>query len=270
MVWEVAEYMLGAPSSASSNNMMNDGIIGSSNLSGVNSSSSSGSSASTLVAGGITTPSLSAPPPSYNIYSPDLYVCDRPKHILYGHDDEVTCVACHGDLDIVVSGSKDGTCMIHTLRSGRYIRSIIPPSGLNQGIGVIRYICISAVGHIATYSLLDQMLHVFTLNGRHLSSIDTQERLYVMLFTQDGTVLFTGGDRKQISVYHIDHIQPLHLWCRLPAVDTTIRSICLDHPEQHLFVGTLSGQLYVYGLKAQFLKSRFIHRLQQHLNLSQL
>lgn len=48
-----------------------------------------------------------------------------PAHTLYGHDDSVNCVVIHGELDLIVSGSDDGTIMIHTLREGSYVRSII-------------------------------------------------------------------------------------------------------------------------------------------------
>ena len=49
----------------------------------------------------------------------------QPLHVLYGHDDVVTTVALNAELDIVVSGSEDGTIIIHTLRTGAYLRSIV-------------------------------------------------------------------------------------------------------------------------------------------------
>eukprot|EP00002_Diphylleia_rotans_P023924 TRINITY_DN4715_c0_g1_i2.p1 TRINITY_DN4715_c0_g1~~TRINITY_DN4715_c0_g1_i2.p1 ORF type:complete len:2872 (-),score=521.03 TRINITY_DN4715_c0_g1_i2:1126-9741(-) len=51
-----------------------------------------------------------------------------PFHILYGHDDEVTTICVSSDLDVVISGSKDGTVIMHSLWTGKYIRSIILPS----------------------------------------------------------------------------------------------------------------------------------------------
>eukprot|EP01038_Epipyxis_sp_PR26KG_P006296 gene6296-8672_t len=43
---------------------------------------------------------------------------------LYGHDDSVNCIAIQPELDLIVSGSDDGTIILHTLREGSYIRSI--------------------------------------------------------------------------------------------------------------------------------------------------
>lgn len=48
-----------------------------------------------------------------------------PIRTLYGHDDTVNCLCLNPELDIIVSGSDDGTIMIHNLRDGKYVRSII-------------------------------------------------------------------------------------------------------------------------------------------------
>ncbi|NXJ86632.1 NBEL2 protein, partial [Trogon melanurus] len=48
----------------------------------------------------------------------------KPVQVLYGHDAEVTCVAISTELDMAVSGSKDGTIIIHTIRRGLFIRSL--------------------------------------------------------------------------------------------------------------------------------------------------
>jgi WD40 repeat protein len=55
----------------------------------------------------------------------DLPLKSQPQYILYGHDDAVTCVAVNPELDVVVSGSDDGTVIIHNLRDGTYVRSIV-------------------------------------------------------------------------------------------------------------------------------------------------
>lgn len=48
----------------------------------------------------------------------------HPIRTLYGHDESVTCVAIHPELDIVVSGSEDGTWIMHNLRDGKYVRTV--------------------------------------------------------------------------------------------------------------------------------------------------
>uniref|UniRef100_H2YXH1 BEACH domain-containing protein n=1 Tax=Ciona savignyi TaxID=51511 RepID=H2YXH1_CIOSA len=50
----------------------------------------------------------------------------QPLHILYGHEDVVTCVIINSELDVALSSSKDGTCVVHTVRKGHYVRTIRP------------------------------------------------------------------------------------------------------------------------------------------------
>jgi len=47
-----------------------------------------------------------------------------PYHVLQGHDDAVIAIWCDPVLDLVASGSVDGTIILHSLRDGGYIRTI--------------------------------------------------------------------------------------------------------------------------------------------------
>lgn len=49
----------------------------------------------------------------------------HPRFILHGHDDAVSTVAVSTDFGIIVSGSDDGTIIVHNLHSGVYVRSIV-------------------------------------------------------------------------------------------------------------------------------------------------
>jgi len=176
----------------------------------------------------------------------------------------VTCVAVNCDLDIVVSGSKDGSCIIHTARNGRYVRSIFPPShdpNENPSCQLIsmRWVGISSEGYIVTYSLTDFMLHLFTVNGRHLASVDTNERLYAMMFSSDGQYLVTGGDRKIVMIRTVHDLKIIHP--RFKAVGSVIRSIATTPNEQHLLVGLQTGHILIYALNATYLRKRFLKRL---------
>ena len=126
-----------------------------------------------------------------------------PLHILYGHDDCVTCVAASAQLDMIISGSDDGTVMVHSLRRGEYIRSItqrhptdkLSSSPLNRSdAATIAWVGISHAGYIVTYSKSDCSLCSYTLNGTFLSRVHTGEQLYALTLSEDGLVLLTGGE----------------------------------------------------------------------------
>jgi WD40 repeat protein len=47
-----------------------------------------------------------------------------PMHILYGHNAPITSVDISNELDIIVSGSLDGTVNIYTILKGHYVRTL--------------------------------------------------------------------------------------------------------------------------------------------------
>jgi len=155
-----------------------------------------------------------------------------PLHILYGHDEAVTSVAISCELNVVVSGSNDGTIIIHSLREGQYIRSITAqtkptpvftshasssssPSRnspvrrkysaedatlISKGDSSstrtrnITWVGVSKAASIVSYSRDDNTLCTYTLNGVLLSTKNITERLHCLTLSQDGNVLITGGD----------------------------------------------------------------------------
>ena len=74
-----------------------------------------------------------------------------PRAVFCGHDDEITSVAVNVEYDIVLSGSKDGTCVLHSLQDGRYLRTIRPKTSFE---GVIVYsVMATAQSYILVHSI---------------------------------------------------------------------------------------------------------------------
>jgi len=154
-----------------------------------------------------------------------------PLHILYGHDEAVTSVAISCELNVVVSGSNDGTIIIHSLREGQYIRSITAqtkpsPVFVSQASNSnspqtsptrrkysaedatliskgdssstrtrnITWVGVGKAASIVSYSRDDNTLCTYTMNGVLLSTKNITERLYCLTLSQDGNVLITGGE----------------------------------------------------------------------------
>lgn len=148
-------------------------------------------------------------------------ILQPPLHVLYGHDDCINCVSVSPQLDIVVSGSDDGTIIIHKLREGLYIRSIIvsPPTiphdssskpretvgdssqGLNGPLfrsllpRRIHFLVVSSEGYIVAYSNDDSALYSYTVNGHFQARKMIGDRLHVLRLSEDERVILTGGER---------------------------------------------------------------------------
>jgi WD40 repeat protein len=141
---------------------------------------------------------------------------ESPLHILYGHDDAVTSVSVNAELDVVVSGSVDGTVIIHSLRDASYIRTIligsVPPKSLASNPNPstvaaaaaaaaaastrrrIHWLCVTKEGYVVVYLIDELLLCTYTVNGRLVAVKDIRERLYSLIPSEDGQVLITGGE----------------------------------------------------------------------------
>lgn len=50
---------------------------------------------------------------------PMLPLKQRPRHLLYGHEDAVVCAVICAELDLIVSASANGAVLMHSLGQGR-------------------------------------------------------------------------------------------------------------------------------------------------------
>ncbi|KAH9690313.1 BEACH domain-containing protein B [Citrus sinensis] len=170
----------------------------------------------------------------------DYVIVETPFHILCGHDDIITCLYVSVELDIVISGSKDGTCVFHTLREGRYVRSLCHPSG-----SALSKLAASRHGRIVLYGDDDLSLHLFSINGKHLASSESNGRLNCLELSACGQFLVCGGDQGQIVVRSMNSLEVVR---RYSGVGKIITSLAVT-PEECFLAGTKDGCLLVYSIE---------------------
>ncbi|XP_066487542.1 neurobeachin-like protein 2 [Tiliqua scincoides] len=173
----------------------------------------------------------------------------KPVQVLYGHDDEVTCVAISTELDVVVSGSKDGTIIVHTIRRGQFMKSLKPPCESSLPI-TISNLAMGQQGQIIVQttvegraSLKDKFaLHLYSVNGKHLSSIPLDEQVTSLCVTEDfvvlGTIQCSLQIRDLLSLQAV--VAPL-------AMKVPIHSVSVTKEKSHILVGLMDGKLIVVG-----------------------
>ncbi|PPD89462.1 hypothetical protein GOBAR_DD13582 [Gossypium barbadense] len=132
----------------------------------------------------------------------DCIIAETPFHILCGHDDIITCLYVSVELDIVISGSKDGTCVFHTLRDGRYVRSLKHPSG-----SALSKLAASQHGRIVLYADGDLSLNLYSINGKHLASSESYGRLNCVELSGCGEFLVCAGDQGQVVVRSMNALE---------------------------------------------------------------
>ncbi|KAL9252927.1 BEACH domain-containing protein [Drosera capensis] len=171
----------------------------------------------------------------------ETVVSRTPLHILCGHDDSVTCLYASSELDIVISGSKDGSCVIHTLREGRYVRSLRHPSG-----SPLSKLVVSRHARIVMYADDDLSLHLFSINGKWIGSSDSNGRLNCVEVSACGEFVVCAGDQGQIVVRTMN--SSLEIVRKYTGIGNIITSLAVT-PEECFLAGTKDGSLLVYSIE---------------------
>ncbi|KAJ3424666.1 beach domain-containing protein [Anaeramoeba flamelloides] len=125
-------------------------------------------------------------------------VNNTPKQILYGHDDEVNCVDINYKHDLIISSSSDGTCIMNSIGSGQYIRTIYPKNSKN-----ITFCKVLPNGMILLYSQIQKLVWMYSINGKLLSHQSSQSVWRDWKISKNGQVLVTIGVPETIQIWLI-------------------------------------------------------------------
>ena len=162
------------------------------------------------------------------------------RHVLFGHDDEVTCVDLNTELDIAVSGAKDGSCIIHTIRRGRYVTTFKP------GVGSVGLVRISAQsGYIVVFMRDELKLGVFGMSGELLGSCDVAG-CTALEVTSDGRFVIVGADDGTLVVRRLPTLRFVYRY----TLGSKVYSLRLTQDDRYLLAGTGGGSVVVLASPA--------------------
>ncbi|XP_054549725.1 neurobeachin-like protein 2 isoform X3 [Talpa occidentalis] len=175
-------------------------------------------------------------------------LASKPVQVLYGHEAAVSCVAISTELDMAVSGSEDGTVIIHTVRRGQFVAALRPPGAALPG--PVSHLALGSEGQIVVQSSARERLgaqvtyslHLYSVNGRLRASLPLVEQPTALAVTEDFVLLGTAQ-----CALHILHLNKL-----LPAapplpMKVPIRSVAVTKEHSHVLVGLEDGKLIVVG-----------------------
>jgi len=163
-----------------------------------------------------------------------LEALQAPHLILRGHDAEITCLAVSSNFDIVVSGARCGTVLLHTLRQGKYVRALEQPTTHATSADMV---LISNTSQIVVFSCLSRSLLLYDINGRLLIEAPAAEHTNDMIVNADASFLLCGGSGITIRLLH-----NLQIVFKMD-VGSEVTSLALTHDDRILFVGLKSGHM---------------------------
>ncbi|XP_029007052.1 lipopolysaccharide-responsive and beige-like anchor protein isoform X4 [Betta splendens] len=160
-----------------------------------------------------------------------------PRAILTGHDCEVTCASVCAELGLVISGCKEGPCLIHSM-NGDLLRTLEGPGRCASP----RLIQSSTEGHCVIYYDRGHFC-LFSVNGKLLRHMELEDSVKAMLLSRDGQYLLTGGDGGVVSVWRVHSLTQLFTY---PGCDAGIRSMAMSHDQRCVITGMASGSIVLF------------------------
>ncbi|XP_052847786.1 neurobeachin-like protein 1 isoform X3 [Drosophila gunungcola] len=173
-----------------------------------------------------------------NHYSP------KPLTVLYGHDDAISSVAIYTELDLVVSGSLDGTVNVYTLQEGQFVRTL-KPIGCTESCVQISFVTLSYHGHIA-FSALDDTshsVHVYSINGCSLGSKYVSGRVTGLASASD--YLVVADDAGDITMSRLHGLKPVF---DIP-LHVPIQTVVVTPGNTHILAPLRDGRLAVIAVQ---------------------
>ncbi|VDD74216.1 unnamed protein product [Mesocestoides corti] len=131
---------------------------------------------------------------------------------LYGHTDVVTCLAASDSFNLIVSGSRDCTCIIWDLRYLIFLRQL---GGSVAYKAPVAAVCISeATGDIAVCA--GAWLYLWSITGELIACLNTapdqNNQIYCVAMStlcdwDPGHVIITGGSDGVVRLWGLDYVR---------------------------------------------------------------
>uniref|UniRef100_A0A6B2L2B5 Neurobeachin beta-propeller domain-containing protein n=1 Tax=Arcella intermedia TaxID=1963864 RepID=A0A6B2L2B5_9EUKA len=166
----------------------------------------------------------------------------KPKLILYGQDRPINCVDVSTDLDLVITGSSDGVCILYELSKGSFLRTL-------KHQDPVHLVKLSTQGVIVTYceSINFNEIYLHSINGNRLAQFPTTTTIYCMLVTEDGDYLVSGGESGCVivqSLYSLN-LKIVQEWkCKSKILSLALTEQKVQRP-RFLMVGLDTGEFRV-------------------------
>ncbi|XP_041654369.1 neurobeachin [Cheilinus undulatus] len=162
-----------------------------------------------------------------------------PRAVLTGHDQEVVCVSVCAELGLVISGAKEGPCLVHTI-TGDLLRALEGPDHFQHP----RLITVSSEGHCIIYYERGRFCN-FSINGKLLAQMEINDSTRAILLSSDGHNLVTGGNNGVVEVWQACDFKKLYIY---PGCDAGVRAMDLSHDQRTLITGMVSGSIVAFNI----------------------
>ncbi|TPX34048.1 hypothetical protein SmJEL517_g03217 [Synchytrium microbalum] len=178
------------------------------------------------------------------------------QQLLYGHDDEVTAVAVDVEHDLVVSGSKDGTCIYYSLHGGRYFRTVRPTTNFKEDVVMVKRVLVTKQAAVLVYSETQakdiSFMHSYSINGKLLRDRMFTWQMNDIQASSDGACVVGADNKGGVSLMKPYNLQIIHRF----DVSVSALSVAISNDQRTLFLGRTDGRLLIIALDARSVRAQ--------------
>lgn len=162
--------------------------------------------------------------------------------VFCGHDSDVTCVAVNVEHGIVVSGSRDGTVMVHILNDSSYLRSLIPTSKDGERL-LVNNVIITPEAEIVILSSDSKnpnvsYLHAYSVNGHLLADRCWSVKINQIASCSKGESVVAVDEKGKVTLL-TKFLETIHRY----DFNQPLLSVSISVDRRTLILGREDGQL---------------------------
>ncbi|KAI1725268.1 beige/BEACH domain-containing protein [Ditylenchus destructor] len=167
-----------------------------------------------------------------------------PRSILTGHDAEIAAIVVSAEHGLVISGSRDGTVLMHTTQ-GDLLRHIQCDELVTEHRPVTNLLLNRDCNFAVVYD--NEYLATFTTSGKQMNRPPhkSPEKILCGVLSRDGEYIVIGTANGRISVLRLF---PLQLLYTFPQTDSPTRCIAVSSNQRFIFGGLESGAVVVFNV----------------------
>mmetsp|Transcript_7408 Transcript_7408/g.24883 ORF Transcript_7408/g.24883 Transcript_7408/m.24883 type:complete len:2990 (-) Transcript_7408:33-9002(-) len=166
----------------------------------------------------------------------------EPRVICFGHDEPITCVNVSSQLNLIASGSADGTLVLHDTRDGHIVRAFerTPSGSVPSWIKILdtssRVVCACAASGA---------LSVHHVNGATLAKYASRHETFdACCVTRDERILLLGNRRGDVT---LRHTRDLSIRAQINVANVGVTALSTAASDECLLVGLADGRLCLWA-----------------------